>query len=500
MKRIIAIAAVLLILSGGTGYASMELDVKEYKLDNGMTVLILERPAAPIVSALIRFRVGSVDEVPGITGISHITEHMLFKGTKIMGTSNYEAEKPLMEKIDSLAHEWYEEYARVNNPIMEGDEERLNKLRDEIREVQQEQKKYVIKDELWETYLKHGGRRLNASTGEDGTQYYVSLPANRLELWAFLESDRMRDPVWREFYSERDVVFEERRRSIDTQPWGKLYEALISNAFIAHPYQWPVIGWTSDIATYMREEIDEYHRSHYSPTNAIVSIVGDVKAEEVMKLIHKYFDDIPAQPLPPPVLVEEPEQEGERRVAVNFDAEPRLAIAYHMPAGGHPDQPVLDVISSILSRGRTSRFYNNLEQKGIARSISASSDFGRYPKLFSIWATPQDPYTSDEVEKALYDELEKLKNEPVTDRELQRVRNQLEADFVRGMRSNLGMAWRLANYEAVAGDWNYITILKENRSAVTKDDIMRVAKQYFVPENRTVVVMRKPEAVAETGM
>ncbi|MCP4583849.1 MAG: insulinase family protein, partial [candidate division Zixibacteria bacterium] len=297
-----------------------------------------------------------------------------------------------------------------------------------------------------------------------------------------------------------DVILEERRLSLDTQPRGKLYEALISNAFIAHSYQWPVLGWTSDIFSYMKEDVIEYHRTHYSPANAIVSIVGDFKADKVYKLIHKYFNDIPAQPLPPPVTVEEPEQTGERRADVVFDAEPRIAIAYHMPAGGSPDQPVFDIIESVLSRGRTSRFYKNIEQKEIAVSVYASSELARYPSIFSIWATPQAPYTTEDVEKVIYEELEKLKTEPIADRELQKVRNQLEADFVRALRSNLRMAWRLASYEALTGDWNYVNTLKENRAAVTKEDIMRVAKEYFTPENRTVVTLVKPETSADAGM
>lgn len=493
-KFLLYFSVLSLLLFSSLSAQEIKLDVKEHTLKNGLKVLLLERHNAPVVSTVIRFRVGSVDEHPGITGSAHLLEHMLFKGSQQFGTSNYEAEVALMKEIDKVAHEWTAEMKKIKNPPYAGDQKKAEALREKLRELQGKQKEYVIKDELWETYLKNGGSGLNASTSEDGTQYFVSLPSNKLEVWAMLESDRMASPVLREFYSERDVVFEERRLRTDTQPMGKLYEQFAATAFTAHPYNWPVVGWASDISTVLREDVEEFFRIHYAPNNAIIAIVGDINPDETIKLIEKYFASIPSQTPPPPVFTEEPEQKGERRIQVEFDANPQMLIGYHMPAAAHPDQYVLDVIASVLSRGRTSRLYKSLvEEKKLCASINASSYASRYPDLFTVSTIPLAPHTTSEVEKAVYEELEKLKKEPVTDWELERTRNQLEADFIRTLNSNMGLAFQLSNWQAVTGDWKFILTLKEKRKAVTREDIIKVAQKYFIPSNRTVATLVRPE-------
>jgi len=471
------------------------LDVKEKKLKNGLTVLVVENHTAPVVSCLMRFKVGSVDERPGITGTSHLLEHMLFKGSKLYGTTNYAAEVPIMKKIDSLALLLREEQRKLQNVLWKADSTRIKSLRDQIAGQQEEQKKYIIKDELWETYLENGGTGLNASTGQDGTQYYVSLPTNRLELWALLESDRLRDPVLREFYSERDVVFEERRLRTDTQPFGKLFEQFNSVAFNAHPYGWPVVGWPGDLKTVMREEVETYFKQYYAPNNAIMCIIGDVNTEAVFGMLTRYFEDIPAFPQPPrPVFTDEPPQEGERRVEVEFEANPLLAIGYKCPEMANPDNEVLDVAASILSDGRTSRLYKKIvEEKKLAASINAANSSSRYPDLFYITATPLAPHTPAEIEAAVYEELERLKNEPVTEWELQKVKNQMDAQFIRSFSSNTGMAFFVSEVTALTGDWRYITQAIDNMKKVTADDVMRVAKKYFNKSNRTVATLVKKE-------
>jgi predicted Zn-dependent peptidase len=492
--RIALIAlGLLLLFSSSVTSEEMRLGVVEHDLRNGMKILILERHTSPVVSFYLRFKVGSVDEHPGITGIAHLCEHMMFKGTENVSSWNYEAEAPLLAKIDSLAGEWRAELECTRHPLYRGDTYRVEQLREEMAEVQKQEKEYIIKDELWETYMKSGGIQLNASTGNDGTQYYVSLPANRVELWAYLESDRIANPIFREFYSERDVVNEERRLRTDDQPWGKLWEEFYAAAFTAHPYTWPVVGWASDIQVVMREEVAEFFRTYYAPNNAIAVIVGDVDAEEVIAHCEKYFGPVPAQEPPPPVVTTEPLQTGERRVTVEFDAEPLLAIGYHMPEGGHPDQAVLEVIASLLSRGKTSRFYQNIVEKKIATSVNAYAPLARYPELFTVTATPLEPHPTEEVEKAVYAEIEKLKTEPVTEWELEKFRNQLEVDFIRGMKSNLGMAWRLGDYQALVGDWRYLLQHKRERARVTSEDVLRVAREYLTESNRTVATLVKKE-------
>lgn len=493
MKQILALIFLcLLIVMPLSAQEDIQLDVKEKTLSNGMEIFVVENDMAPVFSTYIRFKVGSGNEHLGITGTSHLLEHMLFKGTKIIGTSNYEAEKPLMAKIDSLAALLQEEKTKLQNYLKGGSEARVQALRDEIAAVQAEQTKYVIKDELWETYLKNGGSRLNASTGSDGTQYYVSLPNNRLELWAFLESDRIANLQLREFYSERDVVREERRLRTDTQPWGRLYEALNATAHWGSPYHWSVVGWGTDIENVMREDVEKYFKTYYHPGNAIACIVGDVKAEEVFKICEKYFGKIPAGPTPPPVYTFDEPQMGERKVEVEFDANPIGVVGWHMPQATHPDVAALDVLSDILSRGRTSRFHKDITEKQIG-NVRASISFSRFPDLFVANITPMGDYTVEEVMDTVYSELNKLKETPVEQWEIDKVRNQADADFVRSLASNGGLAYRIGNMEAMVGDWHYLIDYRKELKAVTPDDIMRVAKKYFTKENRTVVTLVKKD-------
>lgn len=489
------VLAILIWVQPASASEDINLDVKEKILSNGMHILVVENHIAPVVSTVIRFKVGAVDEHAGITGISHNLEHMMFKGTEIFGTSDYEAELPLMGKMDSLAHLIEREKGRLRNPLSDASEERIKELRQQIADLQAEQGRYIVKDELWETYLKNGGSRLNASTGSDGTQYYVSLPANRLELWAFMESDRMANLKLREFYSERDVVREERRQGTETQPRGVLYEALNASAHWSSPYRWQAIGWGTDIENYTREEMQEYFDTYYNPSNAIACVVGDVNAEEVFALCEKYFGAIPASDPPPPVFTDDRPQRGERRIEVEFDANPTAIVGWHMPQAGHPDVAALDVLSDILSRGRTSRFYKNILEKGMGR-VRARISFSRYPDLFTLSVTPMGDNSVDSVLKAGFAEIERLKTEPVAQWEIDKVRTQAEADFIRSLTSNNGIAYRLANMQATVGDWRYLIGYRQEIKEVTPEDIMRVAKKYLTRSNRTVVTLVRPEPEA----
>jgi predicted Zn-dependent peptidase len=487
---VIVCAALLLSMAAQAEMTDVRLDVKKRTLANGMRILVLENHAVPVFSSIIRFSTGSVDERPGITGVSHLLEHMLFKGTRIIGTTNYEAEVPIMAAIDSLAHLAYVEQVNLLNPLKLQDSTRLKELRRQMANLQSEQKKYIIKDELWGTYLQSGGSGLNASTSNDGTQYYVSLPKNRLELWAFLESDRMENLVLREFYSERDVVMEERRLSYDNQVRGKLGEAVSAAVYWASPYSWPVVGWMSDLQTVLREDVQEYFKSHYAPSNAVAVIVGDVSADSVFALCEKYFGRIPAQPLPQPVVTRDAPQTGERRLEVEFDANPMVDISWHTPQIGDPDLAALDVASSILSSGRTSRFYKNIREKRLG-SANSSVDYSRLPGTFSCSITPYGDHTVAELETAVYAEIDRLKMEPVTEWELQRVRNQTDAGLLRSLESNRGLSFRIASSEGMTGDWHNFLDRADAVKRVTADDVMRVANKYLTKSNRTVVCVVK---------
>jgi predicted Zn-dependent peptidase len=506
MKRNVAILFLfLMLLPVGLGAAPVapseeapRLHVVEHTLKNGMKFLIVPRKVSPTVAAYIRFKVGGVDDPAGQTGIAHLLEHMMFKGTTTFGTTSFRAEKPLMEKEDRLNLELQEIlYRRQTSHFYKADEHRIGELRAEIAKALGEQKKLIVKNELDEAYSRLGGIGLNASTSSDYTTYVIQLPSNALEAWAYIEADRIANPVFREFYSERDVVHEERRRSVDTQSRGLLGEAFDAAVWTAHPYRNPVVGWSSDIDNTKREEVLAFFRTYYAPNNAIAAVVGDVDPREVIRLAEKYFGPIPSQPKPFRTLPIEPPQHGERRITVRFDASPALQIGYPIPAIGHPDAPALEVVGNLLSgvrggggRGgsRTTRFFQAITQKGLGQA-SADGGTGPYPNVFGITATPRRPTTPEQLEQAIYAEIERLQTEPVPERELERVRNQIDAQMVRAGGSNAGIAMRLLTYEAMTGDVNYYYRHRELLKAVTAADVMRVAKQYLTPEKRTVATL-----------
>ncbi|MDE0010325.1 MAG: pitrilysin family protein [Candidatus Poribacteria bacterium] len=471
--------------------------VVEHIFPNGLKLLMIERHTSPTIAPYILFRAGSVDESDDTRGIAHMLEHMLFKGTKTIGTTDYEKEKEVLAEIDRIGDALDMERAKGAR----ADADKITELEAALKEQQERAKEWIVTGEYTEIYTQHGSTGFNAGTSVDYTIYTVELPANKLELWAMLESDRLKNAVLREFYVEREAVKEERRMRVDTQPGGKLYEQFIAAAFTAHPYGIPIIGWPSDIAMLNRRKAEEFFRIHYAPNNSIMVIVGSINPEKTIALIDKYFGDMQPQPLPPEVTTKELPQEGERRIEVEFDAEPQLMIGYHKPTIPHFDDYVFDMISAILSDGRTSRFYKNIVEKSIAVSANAINGYpgGRYDNLFVVSATPRSPNTTADVEAAIYAELEKLKTEPVEEKEFKRILKQVDASFIRGLSSNAGMARQLTYYEALAGDWRYILGWRENMYKITPEDIMKVANTYFTKSNRTVATLVKKEAVASAG-
>jgi predicted Zn-dependent peptidase len=462
----------------------LEDRVVEHTLPNGMKFLFMRRTGAPVFSANITFRVGGVDERPGITGLAHLYEHMAFKGTHTLGVTNYRKEKPLLAEIDAVAVPLSDEMAKGDL----ADKTKIEELRKKLKALEEKARRFVVKDELWDTYLRNGASGLNASTGKDVTNYYVSLPSNRVELWAWLESDRLLNPVLREFYSERDVVCEEHRLGIETQPMGRLFQDFNATAMLAHPARYEVIGWMSDIQTMTRPQAEEFRRSHYVPANAAVALVGDIDIARCRETAARYFGRMPARPLPPPIRTQEPEQRGERRVVVEWDAQPQLLIAFHKPSPRHADEAVFDMIDGVLSSGRTSRFYKTLvRDRRLATSVNAfTQPTERYPNLFCISATPLYPHTTREVEQAIYEVMQTLISDLPSDEELQKVRNNLHAAFLRQLQSNRGLARSLAYYQAVFGDWREMEKHLERIDRVTPQDVRRVAEKYFIPINRTV--------------
>lgn len=469
-----------------------EKDLTEFTLPNGLHFIVLERHEAPVVSFHTFANVGSANEVIGITGMAHMFEHMAFKGSNMVGTTDYHAESEAIAKVDEAFLALKAEREGKNpNP------EKLKTLEEQFKEAQQEAEKYLVHDEFEEALTRAGSSGLNAGTSWDWTRYMVSLPSNKVELWMSLESDRFLNPVFREFYKERDVVAEERRMRTESQPIGRLLEEFLAIAYKAHPYGEPPIGHMSDLQTFTREEAREFFNTYYTPNNIVIAIVGDVQSANIKKLAQIYFGRIPSKPTPPPVETVEPEQLGERRVIVEDPSQPFVLIGYHKPDINHPDNAVFEAITEIIGVGRTSRLYKSLvKEKKIAVAASGFQGLpgNKYPGLFLFYAVPAKGHTNDECEQAIYDVINNLKNELVLPEELEKAKTRSRADLIRQLDSNSGLAGQLAFYEVLTGDWRNLFKQLDKIDRVTAEDIQRVVKEYFTSQNRTVGVIKTTQS------
>ena len=462
-----------------------EKKVTEFTLDNGLAFIVVERHDAPVVSFMTYADVGSVDESYGITGIAHLFEHMAFKGTTSIGTTDCKAEKAAFETMDQLFLEMKAERRKGDA----ADAERLDALQKQFDEAQEEAEKYIVHDEYEEIIERAGVSGFNADTAWDRTRYYYSLPSNKLELWMSLESDRFLNPVLREFYKERDVVTEERRMG-ENNPISRLVEDFFAIAFKAHPYGDPVVGHMSDIRTITRQEAETFFDKYYRASNLTIAVAGDVDPEQVRSMAETYFGRLPKGEKPEPVETVEPEQQGERRCSVIAKSQPIVILGYHRPSINHPDDAVFDAITDILGEGRTSRLYKNLvrDQK-IAIETQALTITGamcKYPNLFIFLSVPAKDHSNEENEQALYAEIEKLKTELITEAELEKARTRARASVIRQLDSNMGLAQLLPFYEAVTGDWRNLFKQLEKIDNVTAEDVKRVANTYFNDKNKTV--------------
>jgi predicted Zn-dependent peptidase len=468
--------------------AEFESRITEFTLDNGLKFLILERHEAPIVSFHTYADVGAVDEVLGITGLAHLFEHMAFKGTKTINTTDYEAEAKVLAEIDEL----YEAIKAEQRKGEQADKAKLEQLQKKFKQAQQQAQQYMVHDEYEEAYKLAGSAGFNAYTSWDATQYIVSLPSNKVELWMLMESDRFCNPVIREFYKERDVVMEERRLAVETRPQGRLIEEFLAVAYKAHPYGRHVIGHMSDIQTVTRTEAEAFFKKYYGPGNLTIAIVGDVNPEKIRTLADKYFARIPAGPKPDPVETVEPPQIGERRVTVEDPAQPFVLIGYHKPGINHPDNAVFDAITDIIGMGRTSRLHKSLvKEKKIAVMSSGFQGLpgNKYPGLFLFYAMPAKEHTNQECEEAIYEEIEKFKSELVTPRELEKAKTRARASLISQLASNSGLAELITFYEVVTGDWRNLFTQLDQIEKVSAEDIQRVSREYFTSKNCTVGVI-----------
>ena len=482
---------------------AQQVAVKEHELSNGMKVLLLERHDAPSVSGGWVARVGSVNERPGITGIAHLFEHMMFKGTPKIGTKDYQKDLKIIaeqERVrDAMRLEerkmramWRRgEITDLQDPDQKTDE--WKKLNEEFDKLMEEHRKVIVKNEFDRIYTANGGSRMNAYTSYDHTAYFITVPANKLELFMWMESGRLLEPVFREFYAERDVVFEERRMRTESTPLGKFFESFNSLFWESHPYSWPIIGWPSDIPAISKKQADEFYATYYMPQNLTLVLVGDFKSEETLVTAEKYFGRLKKGDgdVPDVVTLEQP-QKAEKRFYAEAETNPNVDIYWHTPAFGHKDTYPLSVLAQILST-RTGRLHKELVLgKKMATDTWAWQGARKYAGEFNMGGEVTEGNTPEQVEGEIYKLVEELKTKPVPTKELQKVKNNFAAAEYRRLSSNHPILMQIMRSEGL-GNWREINEAGPKLQAVNAADLQRVAKKYFTKENRAVAVYtRKP--------
>jgi predicted Zn-dependent peptidase len=467
-------------------------------LSNGMKLLLIPQHLAPTVSGVWIARVGSVNERPGITGISHLFEHMMFKGTHVIGTRDYAKDVRLIDEQEVVREEMRAELSKMRLALRRGEIEDLAKPESRTpryRELEvrfdslvAEQRANMVKNEFNLVLQRNGATGINAFTAEDLTAYFETLPANKLELWFWMEADRLKNRVFREFYSERDVVYEERRRGVESTPTGRFDESLNSTFWTSSPYSWDVIGWPSDLAAITKAQADDYYATYYAPQNLTAMLIGDFDPKAALALAEKYLGSIPRGTRPvPEMITSETPSVAEKRFYAEAETNPAADIRWHTVAFVHQDVPALLALAELLN-GPTGRLQKSLVLgSGIATSASAQSEARKYEGLFQIQADCKEGHTPEELEKAIYAELEKLQREPVPADELQKVKNRYLAATYRQMGGGFMLLFRYVMAEG-RGTWRDADRADQAVQALQAGDIQRVAQKYFTKENRTVAI------------
>ncbi|MBD2110924.1 MULTISPECIES: M16 family metallopeptidase [Cyanophyceae] len=456
--------------------------VTEFTLENGMKFIVLERHQAPVVSFMIHANVGAVDETDGKTGVAHYLEHLAFKGTSRIGTKDFAAEQQLMTQLDAVFNDLLAAQTA-------GDTAKAAELQEELAALQKQAASFVEQNQYGQIIQQAGGVGLNATTSADETRYFYSLPANKLELWMSLESERFLDPVFREFYEEKDVILEERRMRVDNSPIGTMIERFLEEAFVSHPYRRPVIGYQDDLFVATREDVQTFYDTYYGPANLTAAVVGDVDPAEVKRLAEVYFSRYTPRAVPPEPAIDELPQTAPKEFSLALPSEPWYLEGYHRPSLRHPDHVIYGMIESLLMGGRTSRIYKTVvDEARIALDIGSLNGFpgDRYDNIFLIYGLTAPGHTPEEIGTLFAQEIDRIKQEPVSPEELDRVKTQARAGLLQSLASNGGMASLLAEYQAKTGDWRNIFNNLKAIEAVSAADIQRVAQTLFRPESRTV--------------
>jgi predicted Zn-dependent peptidase len=476
--------------------ASFEKNVTVKILPNGLTVVLYRRPEAPVFSFFTLVDAGSAQDPLHQTGLAHMMEHMAFKGTPDIGTTDYAKEKVALENVEQA----YQAYETERVKRVGQDPQKLKQLQDAWQAAIKEADQYVIKNQFGEIVESHGGVEMNAFTSYDETGYMYSMPSNQIELWAALESDRLSDPVMREFYKERNVVMEERRMRTDSRPTGRLLEQFLGTAFMANPYHRPTVGYASDLQSFSATDALNFFHKNYVPSNMVIGLVGDLDPAMVMPIIEQYFGRIPSAPRPLELTTTEPPQNSSREVTLRDPSQPFFLEGYHRPSYLDKDDAVYDAITDLMSNGRVSRLYRALvrDQKIAAFAAGFSGLPGtKYAHLFAFYGVPIPGHTNDQLRKAIDEQIDRLKTTDITDEELAMFKTRSKADLIRSLSSNEGLAQALATYQTRYGDWRELFRYLDRVDKVTKADVRRIANQVFTDSNRTtgeIITAQQPRA------
>lgn len=497
--------ALVLLLQGALllPLQAQQVPVIEKQLANGIRLLLVERHDEPSVAGGWVAHVGSSNERPGMTGTAHLFEHMMFKGTPTVGTKDFKKDLAIIASQEQLRDQMRLEERKMRASYRHGDIDDLLKpenqtdhykeLEKEFNRLVTQQRDILVKNEFEKIYSGQGGSSMNAFTSEDMTAYFINVPANKLELWMWMESERILHPVFREFYSERDVVFEERRMRTDSTPLGKFSEEFNALFWESAPYSWPVVGWPSDIPSISKAQADDFYATYYSPQNITLILVGDFQPERVEALARKYFERIPrGKKDPPDVVTLEVKQLAEKRMYAEADTNPQVDILWHTVPFEHKDSYALEILGQILST-RTGRLYKSLVLgSGVATQVYAGQGSQKWAGYFNAGGEAREGHKPEEVEQGIYDNIERLKQEPVPPEELQKVKNNFAAAEYRRLSSNFAILMHLIGNDG-EGDWREINAAGPKIQAVTAADVQRVARTYFTKENRAVAIYtRKP--------
>ncbi|MBI5298745.1 MAG: insulinase family protein [Deltaproteobacteria bacterium] len=458
--------------------------VTSFKLSNGMTWLLVYRPKIPVFSGMVMVRAGGADEVNGKTGLAHIFEHMAFKGSKEIGTKNFAKEAPILKEIAKVGRAMSEEMQKEKP-----DPKIIQEDRQKIQELTQEENKYVVKNQVWETLSRNGAEDLNAFTSKDATGFHASMPVTKFPLWAHLFSQMVFEPVMREFYQERDVVMEERRLRYDNSPQGYLFEEMIKTAFPSGPYSWSPIGHVKDLVGLTMEDAENFHKHYYTPSNITGVLVGDITLSTAKTELEKTFGKYsgPARQKEP--VFPDSSFQGEKRKTIFFPAEPYLVMAYHKPKAPSQQDYIFDILDNLLCEGRTGRLYQKLvKEERIASSINCTSGFpgSRGDNLFVIMAEPIKGNSLETLEKSIEDEIEVMVDN-LKQSELEKVREAVLYYFVWDLENNMQLAEQLSSAQAILKDWRYVANYTKVIQSITSDEIEKTIKKYFTKDNRVVV-------------